>query len=97
MNKENLVFEDGEIKGIAYAGAISALETTKLIDQIEAVVGNSTGAIIFADFHKQVCRTVKRGNGKDWMYHSLETGELCSEIVRPWREWKKTLAISGAN
>ena len=45
MNKKNLVFEGGGVKGIAYAGAVSALEAANLMDQIEAVAGTSAGAI----------------------------------------------------
>jgi NTE family protein len=42
---ENLVFEGGGIKGIAYAGAISVLEEKDIMPDIRRVAGTSAGAI----------------------------------------------------
>lgn len=42
---ENLVFEGGGIKGIAYAGAISVLEKKGIMPDIRRVAGTSAGAI----------------------------------------------------
>jgi len=41
----NLVFEGGGVKGIAYIGAIEALEEAGILSQIERVAGASAGAI----------------------------------------------------
>ncbi len=41
----NLVFEGGGVRGIAYAGALSALEKRGTLQQIERVGGTSVGAI----------------------------------------------------
>ncbi len=43
---ENLVFEGGGIKGIAYAGALKALETHGVLSNVKRVAGTSTGAIM---------------------------------------------------
>ncbi|WP_235297147.1 patatin-like phospholipase family protein [Portibacter marinus] len=45
IDKKNLVFEGGGVKGIAYAGAIEGLEAGGLLDKIVAVAGTSAGAI----------------------------------------------------
>lgn len=45
---KNLVFEGGGIRGIAYAGALKALEKHEALDKIENVAGTSVGAIIAA-------------------------------------------------
>lgn len=45
INKKNLVFEGGGVKGIAYAGAIEGLENAGLLANIEATAGTSAGAI----------------------------------------------------
>lgn len=42
---ENLVFEGGGVKGIAYAGAIKALEEQGILNHISGVAGTSAGAI----------------------------------------------------
>lgn len=44
----NLVFEGGGVKGIAYAGAIQALEEAKILPGITRVAGTSAGAITAA-------------------------------------------------
>lgn len=41
----NLVFEGGGVKGIAYVGAIDALDKAGILDSIERVGGTSAGAI----------------------------------------------------
>jgi NTE family protein len=43
---ENLVFEGGGVKGIAYAGALGVLEAYKIMPRIERVAGTSAGAIM---------------------------------------------------
>lgn len=48
MKIENLVFEGGGVKGIAYAGAIQALETKNLLNGVLRVAGTSAGAITAA-------------------------------------------------
>lgn len=48
MKIENLVFEGGGVKGIAYAGAIQALETKQILKNIVRVAGTSAGAITAA-------------------------------------------------
>lgn len=42
---KNLVFEGGGVKGIAYAGAIKALEEQGILQNISGVAGTSAGAI----------------------------------------------------
>jgi NTE family protein len=42
---ENLVFEGGGVKGIAYAGAIAVLEKKGVIGDIRRVAGTSAGAV----------------------------------------------------
>ncbi|WP_348675284.1 patatin-like phospholipase family protein [uncultured Abyssibacter sp.] len=41
----NLVFEGGGVKGIAYVGALQALQTRNIMDNVERVGGTSAGAI----------------------------------------------------
>jgi NTE family protein len=48
MKIENLVFEGGGVKGIAYAGALQALETKNILKDIKRVAGTSAGAITAA-------------------------------------------------
>ena len=48
MKIENLVFEGGGVKGIAYAGAIEALETKNVLKDVKRVAGTSAGAITAA-------------------------------------------------
>ncbi len=48
MKIENLVFEGGGVKGIAYAGAIQALETKQILKDVVRVAGTSAGAITAA-------------------------------------------------
>lgn len=42
---ENLVFKGGGVLGIAYAGAIKALEDANMMDNIKRVAGTSAGSI----------------------------------------------------
>ena len=42
----NLVFEGAGVRGIAYCGAIQAMESKKMMNQVERVGGTSSGAII---------------------------------------------------
>ena len=48
MNYKNIVFEGGGVKGIAYAGALHALDEFGLLTGIERVAGTSAGAITAA-------------------------------------------------
>lgn len=48
MKIENLVFEGGGVKGIAYAGAIQALESKQILKNVVRVAGTSAGAITAA-------------------------------------------------
>ena len=45
-NIENLVFQGGGVLGIAYAGAIHALEKANLLGNIKRVAGTSSGSIV---------------------------------------------------
>lgn len=42
---ENLVFEGGGIKGLAYVGALEVMERQGILDEIERIGGTSAGAI----------------------------------------------------
>ena len=48
MNRtiENLVFESGGVKGVAYVGAIRALQERGVLQQVQRVAGTSAGAIM---------------------------------------------------
>ena len=46
MDIENLVFEGGGVKGIAYAGAIEALHEHGIFENVKAVAGTSAGSIV---------------------------------------------------
>ena len=48
MTIENLAFEGGGVKGLAYAGAIAALEEKKILSGVKGVAGTSAGAITAA-------------------------------------------------
>jgi NTE family protein len=43
---KNLVFEGAGLRGIAYSGAISEMESRNMLDSIEKVGGTSSGAIV---------------------------------------------------
>lgn len=43
---ENLVFKGGGVLGIAYAGAIQALDDNKILENIKGVAGTSAGSIV---------------------------------------------------
>lgn len=43
---KNLVLEGGGVRGIAYAGALQALEENHIVDSIPRVAGTSVGNII---------------------------------------------------
>jgi len=45
---ENLVFEGGGVRGIAYAGAIEVLEEKSILKEVKRVAGTSAGAITAA-------------------------------------------------
>ena len=45
---ENLVFEGGGVKGIAYVGALEVLEEEGILDNVKNVAGSSAGAIAAA-------------------------------------------------
>src|SRR5688572_3554591 len=42
---ENLVFEGGGVRGIAYCGALSVLEEKEIIKNLKRVAGTSAGAV----------------------------------------------------
>jgi len=44
MDLENLVFEGGGVKGIAYAGAVQSLKNHSLLEKVKRVAGTSAGA-----------------------------------------------------
>ncbi len=45
---ENLVFEGGGVRGVAYGGALDVLDRTGILSQVKAVAGTSAGAITAA-------------------------------------------------
>src|SRR5579864_920356 len=45
---QNLVFEGGGVRGVAYAGALDVLDRAGILSQIQAVAGTSAGAITAA-------------------------------------------------
>ena len=45
---ENLVFKGGGVLGIAYAGAIEALEKQGILSQVKRTAGTSAGAVAAA-------------------------------------------------
>ncbi|MDP2966341.1 MAG: patatin-like phospholipase family protein [Pelolinea sp.] len=57
----NLVFKGGGVRGIAYMGALEALEEQGILQNIERVAGSSAGAIAatLASFRLPVSETVK--------------------------------------
>lgn len=48
MAIENLVFKGGGVLGIAYAGAISALDEENILEHVTGVAGTSAGSIVAA-------------------------------------------------
>lgn len=79
---ENLVFEGGGVKGIAYGGAISVLEKAEILKQIKKVGGASAGAItallVSLDFNaseiSKILKTCKFGDFADKSYGFLRNG-----------------------
>ena len=61
VNYRNLVFKGGGVRGIAYMGALEALEEQGILQNIERVAGSSAGAIAatLASFRLPVPETVK--------------------------------------
>jgi len=45
MNYQNIVFQGGGVKGIAYAGVIKALNDLKLTEHFKKSIGTSVGSI----------------------------------------------------
>jgi NTE family protein len=45
---QNLVFEGGGVRGVAYAGALDVLDRAGILSQVKAVAGTSAGAITAA-------------------------------------------------
>jgi NTE family protein len=45
---ENLVFEGGGVKGVAFVGAVRYLENNNLMSNVKKIIGSSAGAIIAA-------------------------------------------------
>ena len=63
----NLVFKGGGVRGIAYMGALEALEEAGIIDDIERVAGTSSGAVAAAllSFRLPVSETLALFNTLD--------------------------------
>jgi len=63
----NLVFKGGGVRGIAYMGALEALEKERILQKIERVAGSSAGAIAatLACFRLSVDETVMLFNSLD--------------------------------
>jgi len=67
VSYRNLVFKGGGVRGIAYMGALEALEQEGVLQNIERVAGSSAGAIAatLACFRLPVEETVKLFNSLD--------------------------------
>ena len=67
VSYRNLVFKGGGVRGIAYMGALEALEQEGILQKIERVAGSSAGAIAatLACFRLPVNETVKLFNSLD--------------------------------
>lgn len=71
---ENLVFEGGGVRGIAYAGALQVLENNGMLQSIERVAGTSAGAITAALVSlnykaEDITKVVQNTNFKDFEDH----------------------------
>eukprot|EP00698_Gefionella_okellyi_P020180 TRINITY_DN6308_c0_g1_i1.p1 TRINITY_DN6308_c0_g1~~TRINITY_DN6308_c0_g1_i1.p1 ORF type:complete len:400 (+),score=107.11 TRINITY_DN6308_c0_g1_i1:65-1201(+) len=89
MAVENLVFEGGGIKGLAFAGAVYALEKCKILPTCKRFAGSSAGAITAAllaagytctELHSQLFQT-------NWNSFIHATLGVASEAVEFAREW----------
>lgn len=72
MNIENLVFEGGGVKGMAYVGAYQILEEKKLLSNLKRCAGASAGAIIAtliaADFtSKELDKIMRTSNFNEFL------------------------------
>ena len=67
VSYRNLVFKGGGVRGIAYMGALEALEEEAVLQKIERVAGSSAGAIAatLASFRLPVSETVAMFNSLD--------------------------------
>ena len=67
VSYRNLVFKGGGVRGIAYMGALEALEQEGILQKIDRVAGSSAGAIAatLACFRLPVDETIKRFNSLD--------------------------------
>jgi NTE family protein len=74
----NLVFEGGGVKGIAYIGAIEALDKAGVLDQIERVAGTSAGAItaLLMSFRLDVDETLRLFNSLDFSKISQQLAHI---------------------
>jgi len=67
VSYRNLVFKGGGVRGVAYMGALEALEEQRILQNIERVAGSSAGAIAatLTSFRLPVTETVKLFNSLD--------------------------------
>lgn len=80
---ENLAFEGGGVKGVAYAGALKVLEEKGFLDKIQKVAGTSAGAITAcmlslgysADKIAEIVKGMNLNSFEDWQF--------------PWNRFRK--------
>ncbi|MCJ7520028.1 MAG: patatin-like phospholipase family protein, partial [Anaerolineaceae bacterium] len=67
VSYRNLVFKGGGVRGVAYMGALEALEEQRILQNIERVAGSSAGAIAatLTSFRLPITETVKLFNSLD--------------------------------
>ncbi|MGK7392743.1 MAG: patatin-like phospholipase family protein [Candidatus Cyclobacteriaceae bacterium M2_1C_046] len=101
-NFQNLVFEGGGVKGIAYGGALEKLEQKGILSNIKRVAGTSAGAInatllALGFSHKEVSDVIANTNFKTF---EDKSGWFVPEITRffktyGWYRGKKFLDWMG--
>lgn len=80
-NFQNLVFEGGGVKGIAYGGALQVLNDANILTGIKRVAGSSAGAInatllALGYSHSDISKIIAETNFKEF-----EDGNLISELL----------------
>ncbi len=100
---ENLVFEGGGVRGIAYAGAVEVLEKKNILKNIKRVAGTSAGAITAALVSlnydaQEITKVVNATNFKDFEDHwnplriathyGLYKGEFLLQFIQSFIENK---------
>lgn len=73
---ENLAFEGGGVKGIAYAGALEVLEEKEILQSVKRVAGTSAGAItacmLSLGYHtdkiKEIVSSMDLSSFTDWQF-----------------------------